>query len=228
MEGVSDHLEPPANSIASATGNTGLWAESIAAKNVFEQIIGRDSAVQQDPQLNSALESLHRIIKSVHQLDPPSVWNTASSSKAAMVAPLPAWPEVKAVLEKAERWSFLANYLFESRLTQFLGENPMTVNLLSPALYADFCQKCQSMYENGLEGSTADKMLVYSGLSNICSEFSGASSGDEAEHLHRLAITFFHLLSQVLITLPALAPASMATLEAVFAAVSPKSQEANI
>lgn len=96
----------------------------------------------------------------------------------------------------------------------------MTVNLLSPELYADFCQKCQSMYENGLEGSTADKMLVYSGLSNICSEFSGASNGDEAEHNYRLSLTFFHLLSQALATLPALIPASIGTLEAVFAAVS--------
>ncbi|KAH8714022.1 putative transcriptional regulatory protein C11D3.07c [Beauveria bassiana] len=199
MDGASDH-EPTASTNASATGNTGLWAESIAAKNVFQNTIDRDPDVRQDPQLNSALESLHRIFKSVHQSDPPNVWTTISSAKAAIVAPLPAWPEIKAVLERAER------------------QRPMAVNLLSPALYADFCQKCRSMYENRLEGSTADKMLVYSGLSNICSEFSGASNGDEAERNHNLAITFFHLLSEALTTLPALMPPSMATLEALFAA----------
>ena len=107
MEAVSDQFESAASSNASATGNTGLWAESIAAKNTFQQIMARDPAVQQDSQLNSALQSLHRIIKSVHQMDPPNVWTTTSSLNAANVAWLPAWPEVKAVLERAERRSFL-------------------------------------------------------------------------------------------------------------------------
>lgn len=99
----------------------------------------------------------------------------------------------------------------------------MAVNLMSPALYADFCQKCQSMYEIGLEMSTTDKLLVYSGLSNICSEFSGASVGEDADRNNKLSITFFHLLSDALTTLPALVPASMGTLESVFAAVSLRS-----
>lgn len=107
IEGVSDHLETAATNNASTTGNTGMWAESIAAKNVFEQIMDRDPAVQSDPQLNSALESLHRIIKPVHQVDPPNVWTTTSTSKAAMMDPLPSWPQVKAVLERAECLSFL-------------------------------------------------------------------------------------------------------------------------
>ncbi|XWX00394.1 hypothetical protein V2A60_008414 [Cordyceps javanica] len=41
MDGASDH-EPTGSTSASATGNTGLWAESIAAKNVFENTIDRD------------------------------------------------------------------------------------------------------------------------------------------------------------------------------------------
>jgi hypothetical protein len=219
-EGVSDQFESAASSNASATGKTGLWAESIAGKNAFQQIMDRDPAAQQDSQLNSALQSLHHIIKSVQQVDPPNAWTTMSSLNAANVAPLPAWPEAKAVLERAERRSFLANSLFRLYLTHCLVQKPMTVNLLSPALYADFCQKCQSIYENGLEGSIADKMLVYSGLSDIGSEVSGASNGTEAEHNHKLSIAFFHLLCEAMATLPARIPASMATLEAVFAAVS--------
>ena len=113
-EGTSDQFEPVVSSNASAIANTGLWAESIAAKNAFEQIMERDPAVQQDAQLNTALKSLYLIMKSVHQLDPPNVWVTTLSSKAANMAPLPGWSEIKAVLKRVESWSFLVSSLFES------------------------------------------------------------------------------------------------------------------
>lgn len=87
-----------------ATGDTGLRAESMAAKNVFEQTVGRDSAVQQDPQLKSALESLRGIVNRT-QLDVsgPSRGLTATSlAKSASEAPLPDWEQVRALLKRAE------------------------------------------------------------------------------------------------------------------------------
>ena len=76
------------------------------------------------------------------------------------------------------------------------------------------------MYEQGQEGSPRDKLLVYSGMSNICSEFSGMDDGRAADHNHTLARGFSYLLLQALATFPMLTPASMDTVEALLAAVS--------
>lgn len=76
------------------------------------------------------------------------------------------------------------------------------------------------MYGEGQEGSPRDKLLVYAGMSNICSEFSGMDDGDAADYNHNLARSFSCLLLQALATFPMLAPASMDTVEALLAAVS--------
>lgn len=76
------------------------------------------------------------------------------------------------------------------------------------------------MYEQGQEGSPGDKLLVYAGMSNICSQFSGIDNGDHAAHNHNLARCFSNLLLQALATFPMVTPGSADTVEALMVAVS--------
>lgn len=93
------------------------------------------------------------------------------------------------------------------------------MKLLSPALFDDFCQKSRAMYEKGRKSSPLDKLLVYSCMTNICSEFSGIDDGQSAIHHHNLARTFSALLLQALSTFPLLTSASMNTVETLLTAV---------
>lgn len=98
------HLEDSSNAQTPATGGIGLQVESMAAKNVLEQTIARDYAVQHDPQLILALESLRGIVYRT-QLDVSSAsrgLSNASLAKSALEAPLPGWEQVKLVLDRAE------------------------------------------------------------------------------------------------------------------------------
>ena len=58
-------MEDDRNPQTPATGDIGLRAESMAAKAAFEQAIGQDPLVQDDPHLKSALESLRGIVNYV-------------------------------------------------------------------------------------------------------------------------------------------------------------------
>lgn len=89
------------------TGDIGLRVESMAAKNALEQTIGRDLAVQQDPLLMSALESLRGIVNcaQLDASDPPIALNTTSLAKSASEAPLPDWEQVRTLLDRAESLS---------------------------------------------------------------------------------------------------------------------------
>jgi len=86
------------------TGDTGLRLESMAAKNVLEQSFWRDPAVQQDPQLLSALESFRGILnRSQHDAVVQSKgFTTISPAESSSEAPSPDWEQVRAVLERAE------------------------------------------------------------------------------------------------------------------------------
>lgn len=96
----------------------------------------------------------------------------------------------------------------------------MMFNLFSDAMFEAFCQKCQSMYERGYGGSPSDKLLVLSGLSNVCSEFTVEADETSASYNHRLQRAFSRSLMSSLATFPLLVPASMETLEALFLTVS--------
>lgn len=98
------YSEDDSNTRMPATGDLGLRAESMAAKNVFEQTVVRDSAVQQDPQLKSALESLRGIMNQTHPdvTDPSRGLTATSLAKCASEASLPDWEQVRALLKRAE------------------------------------------------------------------------------------------------------------------------------
>lgn len=76
------------------------------------------------------------------------------------------------------------------------------------------------MYRDGQEAAPRDKLLVYSSLANICSEYSGVDGGESAAHNHNLAKGFSYLLLQALETFPMLTPASLDTAEALMVTVS--------
>lgn len=86
-----------------ATGNIELQVESLAAKNALEHAVGRDSAVQQDPQLMSALESLRAIVNCT-QLDSsgPSSGLAATPLAKSVPETLPTWAQVDEVLSRVE------------------------------------------------------------------------------------------------------------------------------
>lgn len=102
----------------------------------------------------------------------------------------------------------------------FQGTRPNSFDLISPALFETFCQKCRSMYEQGHEGSPKDKLLVYSGLSNISSQVISEETAESAGYYHNLTKGFQYLLLQALASFPMLASASMDTAEAMLCAVS--------
>lgn len=96
----------------------------------------------------------------------------------------------------------------------------MMFNLLPPALYEDFCRKCRSMYELGQEVTSTDKLLVYSGLANLCAEFTQEGDAASASHNHTLVRAFSWLLLKTLASFPLLVPASTEALEALLISVS--------
>lgn len=76
------------------------------------------------------------------------------------------------------------------------------------------------MYEQGHEGSPKDKLLVYSGLSNISSQVMSEETAESVDYYHNLTKAFHSLLLQALGSFPMLASASMDVVEAMLCAVS--------
>ena len=76
------------------------------------------------------------------------------------------------------------------------------------------------MYAQGYEGSPKDKLLVYSGLSNISSQVMSEATAESAGYYYNLTNGFPSLLLQALASFPMLAPASMDIAEAMLCAVS--------
>lgn len=70
---------------------------------MLEHAVGRDAAVQQDPQLMSALESLRAIVNRI-QLDTSSTSKSSAAllADAASEAVLPGWEQVKMVLDRGK------------------------------------------------------------------------------------------------------------------------------
>lgn len=97
----------------------------------------------------------------------------------------------------------------------------MLFNLYSEEMFDTFCRKCQKIYQHGLDGTPSEKLLVYSGLSNVCSEFTSETDDFSASYAHNLKRAFTWLLMDTLSTFPLLVPASIETLEALLLAVSP-------
>lgn len=77
------------------------------------------------------------------------------------------------------------------------------------------------MYTDEQELSPTDKILVYSGMYILCSEFSTLTNIEktEADQNDSLATTFFTLLLQSLATFSMLTPPSIQTIEAFLSAV---------
>ena len=76
------------------------------------------------------------------------------------------------------------------------------------------------MYEQGHEGSPKDKLLVYSGLSNVSSQVMSKETAGSADYYYNLTKGFHSLLLQALASFPMLAPASMDVAEAMLCAVN--------
>lgn len=96
----------------------------------------------------------------------------------------------------------------------------MAFQPLPPALFTNFCQKTRLIYQEGEPGSLADRLLVYAGMANLCSETSSLEEGDLAAYHHKVGTSFSYLLLQTLATFPVTSPASMETVEALLVAVS--------
>lgn len=94
----------------------------------------------------------------------------------------------------------------------------MMFNLFSDAMFNNFRKKCHAIYKQGVETSPTDRLLVYSGLSNICAEF----TADEfsAPYNHGLQQAFSWSLLKSLANFPLIVPASLESLEALLLAVS--------
>lgn len=96
----------------------------------------------------------------------------------------------------------------------------MQFNLFPEEMFHNFRQKCQLMYEQGQDVSPSDKLLVYSGLSNVCAEFTAQTDDMSASYNHGLYRAFSWLLLKSLANYPLIVPASIETLEALLLAVS--------
>lgn len=95
----------------------------------------------------------------------------------------------------------------------------MMFNLLSSALFDRFYQQCYTMYERQQPLSRTGELLVYAGMSNLCSEFSSMSSNEAAEEIYEIGTRFSSLLLDTLGSFSMLTPASMESTEALMAAV---------
>lgn len=197
-------------------GYVGAQAESMAATSVLDQIIGRDPSVQHDAELTLALEQLRSI---VHH-NPSEASRSGPGLDPAPDVAEPGWEVVEALLRRAK--SAPPHYLtyVHDLLTHETEGTPVSFSLVPPTLFGDFCTKCRDMYEKQRVCSPTEKLLIYAGLCNTCSEFTG--EGDEGSILyhHRLARVFLSLLMKTLATFPLLTPASIEALEALIVAVS--------
>ncbi|KAF2156893.1 hypothetical protein K461DRAFT_289264 [Myriangium duriaei CBS 260.36] len=203
-DSILDHFEDAYSVQAPDDNDLGFRAESTAAKNVFEQAVSRDAAVQQDVPLRRSLDALRGMVDRVHLdiegslKDPNAVSTTGSTS----TPPPPTWPQVKPLLER------------------FAKKGLSAFNWLSPATFDDFCRLSRVVYEHGQDVLPHERLLVYSLLCNICTELSGVDHGKAADYAHNLARTFSYLLLQALDALPILTPPSLPAVEALLTAAA--------
>lgn len=86
--------EPPTESVIEVDGYTGPHADSLAAKEAFEQVAGAEPVIASDQSLSSALSSLRGIIDRLKGDDQA---HTSKESNATEL-PLPPWQAVQPLL----------------------------------------------------------------------------------------------------------------------------------
>lgn len=83
-----------------------------------------------------------------------------------------------------------------------------------------FSRKCTKLYQNDHNGTIFDRLLVYSGLSIICTDLSSTSDGSESEHYHLMSRAFSQHVLKSVDVMPAILAASWDGIEALMSAVS--------
>ena len=84
---------------------------------------------------------------------------------------------------------------------------------------AEFHQKCIKLYECNQDGPIFDRLLVYGGLSSLCSELSGTTKGEESERYHFFSRSFSQHVLKTINIMPAIMTASCEGIEALLTAV---------
>lgn len=84
---------------AEVDGYTGPHADSLAAKEAFEQVAGVSPVIASDASLSTALSSLRGIIDRIKTDEQ----GNASSTTYSTELPLPSWEDAQRVLQKIER-----------------------------------------------------------------------------------------------------------------------------
>ncbi|CZT20927.1 uncharacterized protein RCC_06788 [Ramularia collo-cygni] len=183
-----------------APGYNDANVELTAATYFLEQAIGRDPVLTSDQELRLALNALRAVIDHSVAGDDADAGSKSGTEHTPPNVVLPGWEQVRDILQKAE------------------GMKPMLFNLYSDVMFDNFRHKCRQIYEFGQEGSPSDELLVYSGLSNICAEFTDNTSDTLASYNHSLYHSFSWLLLKTLADFPLIVPASIETLEALLLA----------
>ena len=101
------------------------------------------------------------------------------------------------------------------------GEKCLVIKIFFPCLDLDsFSRKCTSLYQTDHNCSIFDRLMVYSGLSIICSDLSSTMDGAESERNHLLSRSFSQHVLKSVDVMPAILTASWDGVEALMAAVS--------
>lgn len=88
----------PMEAAIEVDGYTGPHADSLAAKEAFEQAAGGSPAIASDESLADALSSLRGIIDRIKADD----HGVAAGGFSSEILPLPTWDEVRPVIQSAE------------------------------------------------------------------------------------------------------------------------------
>lgn len=82
-----------------------------------------------------------------------------------------------------------------------------------------FCDMCSKLYRKNQDGTIFERLMAYSGLSVLCSDFSALINGSESEHHHQLSRAFSQHMLKTVDVLPAVMTPSWEGIEAVSTAV---------
>lgn len=85
---------------------------------------------------------------------------------------------------------------------------------------SEFARKCHEFYNQHQHALPVRRLLVYTGLCGLASEFSALDGGPEAEYYATLAKRFQQLVLRTLANFPLIVPPAMESVEAIMAGVS--------
>lgn len=181
-------------------------------------MLGYDATVHHDLDPLASLKALGSIVDQAG-LRVPRLQNehapADSHDVSAIFEPID-WEQVEPLLRRVEGEHGLLLPLGRPQLILTSENLPRMFYIMPTDSPSSFCNVCWLLYKERKDGSPVEQRLVYSGLTNLCEEFTSDSDTEASARCHDVKRAFSSSMLTSLTRFPLCTPATLEAVEALF------------